>query len=71
MPNIPNLFPYSLGLSSVSQKTTLSKIFTKGSKIKIQEMFLENTFSKHYTPNYCKVNLLGFFFLYIFFKIRE
>ena len=35
MPNIPNLFPYSLGLSSVSQKTTLSKISTKGSKIKI------------------------------------
>lgn len=44
MSNIPNLFPYTLGLSSVSQKTTLSKISTKGSKIKIQEMFLEKTF---------------------------
>ena len=58
MPNIPNLFPYTLGLSSVSQKTTRSKISTKGSKIKTQEMFLENTISKHYTSNYCKVNLL-------------
>ena len=58
MPNIPNLFPYTLGLSSVSQKTTLSKISTKGSKIKTQEMFLENTISKHYTSNYCKVNIL-------------
>lgn len=65
MSNIPNLFPYTLGLSSVSQKTTLSKISTKGSKIKIQELFLENTFQKHYTPNPNAITASFSFFLFL------